>query len=271
MTDRITSTSNPRVKALARLRNARERRDTGLFLIEGIRELQRALGAGVPVTSALWCASRLDERSERLLASLPAEVELIEMTPAPFEKIAYRSDPPGVIGVARQPATGLDRIHLGPTPLVLISESVEKPGNLGAMLRTADAAAVTAVVVADPTVDLFNPNVVRASQGALFTVPLAVARTAAVLEWAASYDIELFAGLPDAATSYWAVDLTGRVGLVVGREDRGLTPIWRPAATAVSIPMQGDGDSLNTATAAALLLFEAVRQRGAADGSITAS
>lgn len=242
-----------------------------MFLIEGTRELQRALAAGVPVTIALWCASRLDERTARLLASLPTEVELIELSLAPFEKIAYRNNPPGVIGVAHQPATGLEQIHLGPTPLVLISESVEKPGNLGAMLRTADAAAITAVVVADPTVDVFNPNVVRASQGALFTVPLAIAETAAVIEWAAANAITLFAGLPAADTSYWSVDLTGRVGLVVGREDRGLAPIWSSTATAVSIPMQGHGDSLNTATAAALLLFEAIRQRGAAGQPITAS
>lgn len=264
MTDPITSTSNPRVKGLARLRKARERHDSGLFLIEGNRELGRAITAGVTLTSAVWCAARLDPASDRLLAAIPPEVERLELAPAPFHKIAYRSNPPGVIGVARQPATGLDRIQLGAEPLVLISESVEKPGNLGAMLRSAEAAGVTAVVVADPTVDLFNPNVIRASQGSLFTVPFAVAETPAVFDWAAANDIALFAGLPDAGRDYWSADFTGRSGIVVGREDRGLAPVWRTKAAAVSIPMAGPGDSLNTATAAALLLFEAVRQRKAA-------
>jgi TrmH family RNA methyltransferase len=261
VTDPISSVANPRVKALARLHGARERRRTGLFLIEGDRELARAVESGVTLTSVVSCTAMLGPAARRLLAALPGGVERIELAPEPFRKLAYRKNPRGIIGVAAQPELGLARIEVGADPLVLIAEAIEKPGNLGALLRSADAAGATAVVVADPTVDVFNPNVVRASQGALFTVPVAVATSAAVLDWAAGESIELFAGIPGATESLWSADFTGRVGLVVGREDRGLSTAWQQAATPVAIPMAGCGDSLNTATAAAVLLFEAVRQR----------
>lgn len=255
--DRITSPSNPRIKSLARLAKRSERDATGLFLIEGERAVLRAIEAGVTIEQLVVCRE-LMRGPGAVQPSLPAPT--IDVGRDAFAKLAYRAHPDGMLAVARQPDVAIESLALGDAPLVLIAEALEKPGNLGAILRAADAAGA-AVVAADPATDLFNPNVVRASQGALFTVPVAVASPPSVITWAAGSDIDLYAASPDATTRLWDVDLTGATGIVVGSEHRGLSPAWDGVATPVSIPMAGDGDSLNAATAAALLLYEAVRQR----------
>lgn len=260
VTERISSPSNPRVKSFAKLKKARVRSETGLFLIEGIREVERALAAGIVVDTLLVCRDLLDGTPPRLAES----VSVVELTEEPMGKVAVRQNPPGVIAVARQFDTHLDQIVVGDTPLILIAERVEKPGNLGAMMRTADAVGADAVVIADSATDVFNPNVVRASQGALFLVPVAMATTAVVIDWVRAQGLRVIGGYPTAPTAMWDVDMSGPTALLVGAEDRGIGEEWKPVTTPVRIPMAGSSDSLNASVSAALLLYEAVRQRSRA-------
>lgn len=268
----ITSTANPRVKGALRLRKRRERDHTGRFLVEGRRELSRALGAGVRVDEVLACRSLIGPDSAVLDRAAAAGAEVVEVAESVFGRLSLREGPDGVLGVARTFATGLDDLddtdtETGagrPVPLVLVVAEVEKPGNLGAMLRTASAAGATAVVVADPVTDVFNPQVVRASQGALFGVPLGVGDTPAAVAWLRRHGLRIYAAGPGATEPYWRLPLSGPSALVVGSEHRGLPEAWFAAADGrVVIPMPGSGgvDSLNAAAAAAVLLFDAARQR----------
>ena len=264
-TEPITSPANPRIKHLVRLRERRERDRSGLFLIEGYRELRRALEVGVEVTEMFCCpALYLGENEGALVeAAAGAGAEVVEVAEAPFRKASYRDRPEGLLGVARQFPTGLDRLQPGPGPLLLVVEAIEKPGNLGTMLRTAEAAGAAAVVVCDPATDPFNPNVVRASLGTLFTIPLVVGDTPGAIVRLRSLGIRTVATTPSASLPHWGADLTGPVAVVVGSEQYGLSAAWLEAADQrVVIPMPGSVDSLNTAMAAGIVLFEAVRQRG---------
>ena len=253
----ITSPTNPRVKAFAALKKARDRRETGLFLIEGRREVDRALTAGVEIEQILLCPSLLGP----LATPLDFGGETLELGESAFAKVALSQNPAGIIAVARQFDTSLAHIDPGPYPLLLVVERIEKPGNLGAMLRTADAAGVDAVLVADPVSDVFNPNVVRASQGALFSVPLAVTSTAEIIAWLRAREIVVVGGYPEATAELWESDLTAPTAMLVGAEDAGISAVWEGLATPVRIPMAGIGDSLNASVSAGILLFEAFRQR----------
>lgn len=255
--DRIESTVNPRVKALAKLKQARERERTGLFLIEGEREVERALAAAVAIETLLVCA----ELRGATHLKLPPGADLLELAEAPMGKIAVRQNPPGVIAVARQFDTGLPSLPAQPMPLVLVAEGVEKPGNLGAMLRTADAVGATAVVAAGAGTDIFNPNVVRASQGALFSVPVAVATTDEAISWINRLGLTVVGGYPAAKKELWEVRMDRPVAVLVGAEDIGISAAWDDVVEPVRIPMAGAADSLNASVAAAILLFEAARQR----------
>jgi len=252
----ITSTENPRIKALSKLKTARERRRTGQFLIEGAREVERARHSGATIELFLVC-----RELPGTVDPADAEVEVLEVAPGPMRKVAMRENPPGVIAVARQFDTAISRLEPGTTPLYLIAEGVEKPGNLGAMLRTCDAAGADGLVVADPVTDVFNPNVVRASQGALFSVPIAVADTAETINWCRRHRLNVVGGYPGATDSLWDVALTGPIAVLVGAEDVGISSAWDDVANPVQIPMRGRADSLNASVAAALLLYEARRQR----------
>ncbi|MGD9932903.1 MAG: TrmH family RNA methyltransferase [Dehalococcoidia bacterium] len=250
------------MKAAVRLRERRHRDREGLMLVEGRDELTLALDAGVrPVTlfaTGEHAGSPLAERCAQLGA------DVLEVTEEVFAKLAYREHPDGWVAVARIPETTLERIEAWGRPLILVVDGVEKPGNLGAMLRTADAAGATAVILSDAGTDPFNPNVVRASKGTVFSVPLAVADANGVIEWLRERDIAIVVATPESAALYSDADLSGSVALVVGAEDTGVSGAWREAArVAVTIPMAGRVNSLNVATAAALLLYEAVRQRSA--------
>ena len=184
------------------------------------------------------------------------------MSESAFRKVSYRDRPEGLLAVLRQPALPLTALRMGADPLVLVVESVEKPGNLGAMLRTAEAAGADAVVVADPTTDVFNPNVVRASLGSLFTIPLAVADGDEALGWLREMGLRVIATSPAAAEPCWKSDLSGGAAVVIGPEQHGLSGRWLEGADqTVRIPMSGTVDSLNAGSAAAVLLFEARRQR----------
>jgi RNA methyltransferase, TrmH family len=240
----ITSVDNPRVKDVVLLRKARERRRQGLFLAEGPREVDRARAAGLKIVATYFAPALLDwddgeAVSERVLA-----------------KMAYRAEPEGVIAVVEAPTRALQRGG----SLYLVAVGIEKPGNLGAMARTADAAGADALIVADGRVDVWNPNTIRASTGAVFTLPV----VEATLDEVKSLGVMLVVAVVGAPTPYTAVDLTEPVALAVGAEDEGLDARWRAAGdVAVSIPLRGpSADSLNAATAAAIVLFEAVRQRG---------
>jgi len=262
----ITSVVNPRIKELVRLRERRERDRSGLFLIEGYRELRRAAEGGLRLEALYHCPSLYLGENEAALVegARRAGSEVVSVAEAPFRKASYRDRPEGLLGVARQFPTSLDLLDPGPDPLILVVEAIEKPGNLGTMLRTAEAAGAAAVIVCDPTTDPFNPNVVRASLGTLFSLPLAVADTARTLAWLHQRGVRTVATTPSATRAHWDTDLTGAVALVVGSEQYGLSADWIAGASErVLIPMPGSVDSLNAALAAGIVLFEALRQRTA--------
>ncbi|AKU18437.1 TrmH family RNA methyltransferase [Luteipulveratus mongoliensis] len=261
----ITSPSNPRLKALVALRRRRTREDQRLTLLEGYEELALALDAGVVPRTLFTCPDLMLDASTQLevvrrVAGLGGET--VRLSRTAFEKVAYREGPDGFLAVVPGIDRGPNDLDLPKDPLLLVAEGVEKPGNLGAMLRTADAAGVDAVIAADPVTDWGNPNVVRSSKGTVFSVPVASAPTEATLAWLASSGVPLLAATPDTDTLHTDVDLTGPVAIAVGTEKYGLTDAVLDAAThRVRIPMAGQVNSLNVATSAAILLYEAVRQR----------
>ena len=259
----ITSPANPRIKQLVALRRRRSRDQSGVTLVEGLAEVELALDAGVRPSTLYYCPALTTAASLSLLdqvADLGAEI--IRVTRPVFEKFSYRGGPDGWLAVMPAVATRLSELHLGPQPLVLICAGLEKPGNLGAILRTADAAGVAAVVAADPVTDWANPNVVRASKGTVFSVPVASATTTEVLDWTAQQGLQIVAATPAAEQLVTETDLTGPTAIAVGAEQAGLSDEWlERASLRVRIPMFGKADSLNVSTSAAIITYEAVRQR----------
>ena len=269
MSDVITSVTNAKVKHLVRLRNRRYRDDSESFVIEGYRELSRAVAAGIAIEELYACEPLYLGSNEPSLVDdvIATGARLVRLDEAPFRKAAYRDRPEGLLAVAAQFDTALANLIVPSDPLILVVESIEKPGNLGTMMRTADAAGVHAVVVADATTDPFNPNVVRASIGSVFTVPLAIASTNETLAWMGGHDVRPIVTTPDASVLYWDADFRGSVAVVIGSEQYGLTDPWLDIeGAAVRIPMVGTADSLNAAMATGVTLFEAIRQRTAAEG-----
>lgn len=258
----ITSPHNPRLKRLMALRQRRDRERAGRFLVEGADELALAFASGARAETLIICPD-LQAAPDRLTAWQTLAGEVWRVPPALFAKVAYRDHPDGWLGVFPLPERTLDMLTLPPKPLILVVESVEKPGNLGAMFRSADAAGVSALVVCDPLTDVTNPNTVRASRGTVFTVPWAVASTPAVLAWLKAQGVSAVAATPQASALYTAVDWRAPRAVVVGEEHNGLSETWlTQAELTVRIPMLGQVNSLNVSTAATLLLYEAVRQRG---------
>ena len=261
----ITSPANPRLKALAGLRRRRTRELEGRTLIEGYDELGLALDAGVVPHALFYCPDLMG--GQALADDLVARVghlgsELVEVSRSAFEKAAYREGPDGFLALVDTVDRRCADLELPADPLVLVCQGVEKPGNLGAMLRTADAAGVDAVVAADPVTDWGNPNTVRASKGTVFSVPVASDTTAVTQDWLRAHGIPLVAATPDTQTEHTEVDYRGPVAIAVGTEKTGLTDDILAAADArVRIPMVGRANSLNVATSAAIIVYEAVRQR----------
>jgi TrmH family RNA methyltransferase len=261
---RITSTSNPRIKAAARLRDRQGRNDQGRIVIDGVREIRRAIESGVEVTELFYFPGLAGgaEHMELLEAAEATGAELIEVSPQVMEKLAYGARVEGAVAVAAAPHRALADLQPGEDALVAVVEGVEKPGNLGAILRTADAAGVAALVVADGGTDLYNPNAIRASLGAIFTVPVAAATCPATLEWLRQHGFRIIAARVEGAINYARADFRGRTAIVLGSEAKGLSELWRGAdVAAVSLPMLGRVDSLNLSAAAAVLFYEALRQR----------
>jgi TrmH family RNA methyltransferase len=264
MSKQINSVHNPLIKNILLLQEKpRERRAQNLIVMEGVREIKLAGLAGHGITTLLFCPEFF---SHDLLRNLTAEAklrcEIIEITPEVFNRLAYRKDNGGLIAIAQPRRLLLQDLVLVANPLILVIESVEKPGNLGAILRTADAAGVNAVIVCDPQTDLYNPNTIRASLGTLFTNQVVVAGTIETIRWLRNNQIKIFVASLEGNRLYHQVNFNIPSALVMGSEAAGLTGEWIDQADfLIRIPMFGKVDSLNVSTSAAILLFEAIRQR----------
>jgi TrmH family RNA methyltransferase len=257
----LTSLQNPRVKYIVKLRDdRRQRQRDGVTLVEGAYELELALASGLRPREVFHCAELSAGKTAPGLDLAPVTVSR-----AVFEKMSHREGPDGWLAVFPLPRRSLDRLPLSAVPLLVLTEAVEKPGNLGAILRTADAAGVDGLLVCDPRVDLYNPNVIRASRGTVFTVPALETTSAEVLAWLRANRIRVLAATPQADVLHFETDLRGPLCIAVGTEDEGLSDFWlENADLRVKIPMAGRVNSLNVSASTAIILYEAVRQRKAA-------
>ena len=259
----ITSAQNPKVKRLLSLQQkSSERRKAGLFVVEGLRELLHCLEGGFEVDTLFCCPELLTDR-EALSAIPLTNCNSVSVTKDVYERIAYRGTTEGIVALIRVRTLMLHDLELADNPLLIVVESVEKPGNLGAILRSADAAAADALIVCDPLTDLFNPNLIRSSVGAVFTVPTVACSSQACIDFLKQRNIRILTAQLQDSKPYYDVDMCRATAIVMGTEATGLTDVWRQAADAhIRIPMLGRIDSLNVSVSAAILLFEAVRQRG---------
>lgn len=260
----ITSAQNPKLKKLLALQQkSSERRREGLFVVEGVRELLHCISVGYEPDTVFYCPDILDAHPDaQQIHELRARVRSFSVTPEIYSKIAYRESTEGVIAEMKVRQRGLDDLRLPEEPLVVVLESVEKPGNLGAILRSADAAGVDAVVVCDPLTDLFNPNLIRSSIGAIFTVPCVACSSAECIAYLKGKGISILTAQLQDSKLYYNTDMRHGTAIVMGTEATGLTDVWRQAADAhIRIPMLGRLDSLNVSVSAAILMYEAVRQR----------
>ena len=274
-TEVITSAQNPKIRNLLLLQEkSKVRREQGLFVVEGRRELQHCLEAGFRVHTVFICPEIFPEGRdvfsrtsvlffERENTSLPSgEPLVVEIPEQLYRKVAYRESTEGILAEVEYKSLTLKDLQLPQNPLVMVLESVEKPGNLGAVLRSADAARADAVLICDPLTDLYNPNLIRASIGAVFTVPTVACSSEEAIAFLKERDIQILTAQLQDSSLYYDVDMRRGTALVMGTESTGLTDSWRKAASAhIRIPMLGSLDSLNVSVSAAILLFEAVRQR----------
>jgi TrmH family RNA methyltransferase len=259
----ISSPQNPKIKSLKKLDKASERRESGLFVIEGLRELCLADGAGYEIIELFVCEELLHETETYNLQKCHLKgTEKYTVTKAVYESVAYRGTTEGLIATAKPKTHTLDSLNLSQSSLILVIEGIEKPGNLGAMLRTCDAAGIDAVIVCDTKTDIYNPNAVRSGIGTVFTNQIAVAPTADVIAYLRQQSITSYAAELTAKETHFQKDFTKSTAIVVGDEANGLSEEWMHAADVhVKIPMLGHIDSLNVSVSAAVLLYEAVRQR----------
>lgn len=258
----ISSVQNPFIKSLVQLQEkAKSRKQSGTFLIEGQREITLALKGGYTLQTILFVPEIIS--FESIVSQVNQKVEYIEITKEVYQKLAYRDTTEGVLAIAETKPLLLADLKLSENPLILVAEGIEKPGNIGAILRTADAANIDAVIIANPKSDLYNPNVVRSSVGCLFTRQIATDTTENVIEYLKQNNINFYSATLQNSTAYHTQNYTLPTALVVGTEATGLTQNWRDQSTSnIIIPMQGEIDSMNVSVAAAILLFEAKRQRG---------
>ncbi len=265
-TSRITSRQNQRVKDAVRLREGRDRQRQRRFLIDGIREIQRAVAVSVRCTEAFVCEELCESAdAKKIVKELESSgAEILSVAPDVFAKLAFGARQEGIVVVAQMPSRTLADLHLPPEPLVAILEGIEKPGNLGAILRSADAAGLDAVIIADGRTDLFNPNTIRASLGTVFRTNVCETTAIEAASWLRQHKIRAVAARPDASALYTQIDLHGGVAIVLGSEATGLTEAWSgDNIVTARLPMHGLADSLNVSTTAAVLFYEAIRQRAA--------
>jgi RNA methyltransferase, TrmH family len=262
---KITSPANPRVKLAAKLRGSRDRAAQGRIIVDGLREIGRAADAGVRVVEVFICEELIagNDTANALLARLAsADLAQFDVPLALLEKLSFGERTEGIVAVAETPRRTLTDLRLPESPLVAVIEGVEKPGNVGAILRSADGAGVSAVIVADGGSDLYNPNAIRASLGTIFTLPVVAATSAETFAWLREHNFKEFAARVDGAQDYTACDFTGPTAFVLGSEAHGLSDAWRgEQITPIRLPMHGAVDSLNVSATAAILFYEAVRQR----------
>jgi TrmH family RNA methyltransferase len=258
----ITSLQNPFIKSLVLLQEkAKSRKQTGTFLIEGQREITLAIKGGYTIETVLFLPELISQT--QIVKLTNNQIELIEISKEIYQKLAYRDTTEGILAIAKTKSLQLSDLKLSKNPLILIAEAPEKPGNIGALLRTADAAHLDAVIIANPKSDLYNPNIVRSSVGCLFTNQIATGATTEIIAFLKEKKINFYCATLQNSTSYHTQDYTTPTALVVGTEATGLTEGWRNEATQnIIIPMQGEIDSMNVSVAAAILIFEAKRQRG---------
>lgn len=257
----ITSIQNPFIKSLVLLQEkSKARKQSGIFLIEGKREIEIAMKGGYEVETILFLPELISVVEARKLSK---SADLIEISKEVYQKLAYRDTTEGILALAKTKSLQLSDLKLSENPLILVAEAPEKPGNIGALLRTADAANLDAVIIANPKSDLYNPNIVRSSVGCLFTNQIATGTTDEIITFLKERKIAIYCATLQNSTSYHTQDYSTPTALVVGTEATGLTEEWRKAATQnIIIPMQGEIDSMNVSVAAAILIFEAKRQRG---------
>ena len=259
----ITSSQNPVIKQLLQLKDkSRERKKTGLFLIEGVREITLALKGGYELETILFYPDLFNEEQVKKLTQ--QQLTLIEISKDVYEKLAYRGTTEGILAIAKSKTHSIDTLKFNTeNPLILVAEAPEKPGNIGALLRTADAANVDAVIIANPKSDLYNPNIIRSSVGCVFTKNIAVGSTSEIIKFLKAKNINIYCAALQASVNYNTQDYTKPTAIVVGTEATGLNNEWLENATQnIIIPMQGEIDSMNVSVAAGILIFEAKRQRG---------
>ena len=258
----ITSAQNPKIKRLLQLQQkSSERRKAGLFVVEGIREVERCLEKGYEINTIFYLNKPMAENVSEIIEKNKG-IKLFEVSPTIYEKIAYRGSTEGIIAEVKTKDKTLNDLNLSENPLVVVLESVEKPGNLGAILRSADAAGADALIVCDPLTDLYNPNLIRNSTGAIFSVPCVACTSEECIKFLKENNIQILTAQLQDSELYYDTDMKRGTAIVMGTEATGLTDIWRKAADAhIRIPMLGITDSLNVSVSAAILLYEAVRQR----------
>ena len=256
--EQITSAQNPKIKLLLELQQKSSvRREHGLFVVEGRREIERCINSGYQVDTLFWCSEIFGMEEPQVDGA-----RLFQVTADIYNKVAYRGGTEGVIAEVNVRQLTLKDLKLQKRALVVVMESVEKPGNVGAILRTADAANADAVIVCDPLTDLYNPNLIRASVGAFFSVPCVACTSEECIKWLKENGVQILTAQLQDSCFYYESDMVRSTAIVVGTEATGLTDQWRQAADAhIRIPMLGIGDSLNVSVSAAILMFEAVRQR----------
>lgn len=260
--EQITSRQNPRIKNLVHLQKSKERRKQGLFTVEGIKEIEKVVASGYQLHSVFYCPDIIfpSQVDDLFGANLPREV--FEVSRDVYNRIAYREDSGGVVALASPREHNLQDLKPGINPLILVIEGVEKPGNIGAIYRTADAAGISAIILCDSATDLYNPNTIRASLGCVFTIPTAICSSQEAIKWLKGNSIQIMASYLKAATPYHKADYKKPTAIVMGTEATGITNLWVNAADAnIIIPMRGAADSMNVSTATAVLVFEACRQR----------
>ncbi|WP_309398038.1 RNA methyltransferase [Cerasicoccus maritimus] len=264
---RIESRQNHRIKGLVKLRSAKERRAQDVFLVEGELELTRATKADLHLGELYLCPELWRDADAANVIITSAEqqrAKVFELTREVFEKISLREGPDGLLGVARQRETALSRLTLPEAPLLVIVEKIEKPGNLGALIRSAEAVGADALIACDPVTDFYNPQVIRNSRGLVFSLPCISTTQAELDDWLSAKGIQVAATTPDTEIAHWDADLSGPVAILAGAEHEGLSDFWlQRAELKLKIPMRGLADSLNVNTATAIVLFEALRQRAA--------
>jgi RNA methyltransferase, TrmH family len=260
--EKISSKQNPGIKNLLHLQKHSERESQALFIIEGIKEIEKAILSSYTIDSLYYCPEIAESEKVAQLFKSKIPKLVFEISREIFNKIAYRQDSGGILVLAKPKIHNFENLKPDENPLILVIEGIEKPGNIGAIYRTADAAGISGIVICDGGTDIYNPNAIRASLGCIFTIPTVVCSSLSAIEWLRNHKIQILTSYLKAAVPYYKVDYTKPSAIVMGTEATGISDIWVKASdTNIIIPMKGIADSMNVSTATAVLVFEACRQR----------